>query len=48
MQLLINVLDDKINKSNFGKDEARIPSVFFMSKKLSGASYLIFNTKKGN
>ena len=46
MQLLINVAHDEFGKGDCGKDEARILSTSFVSKKSIKVYYLAFNPKK--
>ena len=46
MQLLIDIINDKFGRDDYGKDEARILSASFMSKDLIRADYLIFGAKK--
>ena len=45
-QLLINVADNKFDRSDYGENEVRILSAFFASKDPIEAGYLAFNIKK--
>ena len=44
----MDMADDEFGGSDCSEDEAKILSIFSVSKKLTGGGYLIFNAKKDN